>query len=121
MPSDSLQKKIRSLETEKTEIENKIIKLKSKHSCNEEIAKQIQVCLEFDELTVEEKQQIIQKIIKKITVHPDGDSVELTIESKLMQAFNVSLKLEVPPRIELGIKELQSTALPLGYGTVWSG
>lgn len=29
--------------------------------------------------------------------------------------------LEVPPRIELGIKELQSTALPLGYGTVWSG
>lgn len=121
MPSDSLQKKIRSLETEKTEIENKIIKLKSKHSCNEEIAKQIQVCLEFDELTTEEKQQIIQKIIKKITVHPDGDSVELIIESKLMQAFNVSLKLEVPPRIELGIKELQSTALPLGYGTVWSG
>ena len=31
------------------------------------------------------------------------------------------LFVEVPPRIELGIKELQSTALPLGYGTVWSG
>ncbi len=25
--------------------------------------------------------------------------------------------LEVPPRIELGIRELQSHALPLGYGT----
>ena len=29
--------------------------------------------------------------------------------------------LEVPPRFELGIRELQSHALPLGYGTVWSG
>ena len=27
------------------------------------------------------------------------------------------LFLEVPPRIELGIRELQSHALPLGYGT----
>ena len=26
--------------------------------------------------------------------------------------------MEVPPRIELGIRELQSHALPLGYGTV---
>ncbi len=26
--------------------------------------------------------------------------------------------MEVPPRFELGIKELQSYALPLGYGTV---
>ena len=25
--------------------------------------------------------------------------------------------MEVPPRIELGIRELQSHALPLGYGT----
>ena len=25
--------------------------------------------------------------------------------------------MEVPPRIELGIRELQSPALPLGYGT----
>ncbi len=30
--------------------------------------------------------------------------------------------MEVPPRIELGIRELQSHALPLGYGTIqWSG
>lgn len=121
MPSDSLQKKIRSLETEKTDLENHIIKLKSKNTGNSEIAKQIQVCLGFDDLTMEEKQQIIRKIIKKITVHPDGDSVELIIESEITQSLNASLKLEVPPRIELGIKELQSTALPLGYGTVWSG
>lgn len=26
--------------------------------------------------------------------------------------------MEVPPRIELGIRELQSHALPLGYGTM---
>ena len=29
--------------------------------------------------------------------------------------------LEVPPRIELGIRELQSHALPLGYGTIKNG
>lgn len=31
------------------------------------------------------------------------------------------VNMEVPPRIELGIRELQSHALPLGYGTMWSG
>ena len=28
--------------------------------------------------------------------------------------------LEVPPRFELGVELLQSSALPLGYGTAWS-
>ena len=27
-------------------------------------------------------------------------------------------RLEVPPRFELGVELLQSSALPLGYGTV---
>ena len=29
------------------------------------------------------------------------------------------IEMEVPPRFELGIRELQSHALPLGYGTKW--
>ena len=38
-------------------------------------------------------------------------------------ASDVSLAptLEVSPRFELGVRELQSHALPLGYDTVWSG
>jgi hypothetical protein len=31
------------------------------------------------------------------------------------------LILEAPPRFELGIKALQASALPLGYGATWSG
>ena len=33
--------------------------------------------------------------------------------SRLLQGMD----LEVPPRFGLGVKELQSSALPLGYGT----
>ena len=29
--------------------------------------------------------------------------------------------MEATPRIELGIKVLQTSALPLGYGAIWSG
>ena len=29
--------------------------------------------------------------------------------------------MEAPPRFELGIKVLQTSALPLGYGAIWSG
>ena len=31
------------------------------------------------------------------------------------------VNMEVPPRFELGIEVLQTFALPLGYGTIWSG
>ena len=31
------------------------------------------------------------------------------------------LRLEAPPRIELGIEVLQTCALPLGHGALWSG
>ena len=33
-----------------------------------------------------------------------------------MTFFSLLKKLEAPPRFELGIKDLQSHALPLGYG-----
>ena len=36
-------------------------------------------------------------------------------------AFASAFSLEVPPRFELGMKMLQTFALPLGYGTEWSG
>ena len=68
-----------------------------------------------------EKQQIIAKLIKKITIHKDSDLRVAAIETKYHAMFSTTAQLEVPPRIELGIKELQSTALPLGYGTIWSG
>ena len=29
--------------------------------------------------------------------------------------------MEAPPRLELGVEVLQTSALPLGYGAVWSG
>ncbi len=29
--------------------------------------------------------------------------------------------MEAPPRFELGVEDLQSSALPLGYSAVWSG
>ena len=29
--------------------------------------------------------------------------------------------MEAPPRFELGVKVLQTSALPLGYGAIWSG
>ena len=37
---------------------------------------------------------------------------------KSVQLMYWFFHLEVPPRIELGIRELQSHALPLGYGTI---
>ena len=35
--------------------------------------------------------------------------------------MSVLLILEAPPGIEPGIKVLQTSALPLGYGAAWSG
>ena len=32
-----------------------------------------------------------------------------------------SFFVEAPPRFELGVKVLQTSALPLGYGAMWSG
>ena len=43
------------------------------------------------------------------------------LDKKLSNPIGLLNFLEVPPRFELGIRELQSHALPLGYGTVWSG
>jgi hypothetical protein len=31
-----------------------------------------------------------------------------------------TFSLEAPPRFELGVKVLQTSALPLGYGAIWS-
>ena len=31
------------------------------------------------------------------------------------------LSVEAPPRLELGVEVLQTSALPLGYGAMWSG
>ena len=42
-------------------------------------------------------------------------------ELKRKTPQRVSLFLEVPPRFELGVELLQSSALPLGYGTVLTG
>ena len=35
--------------------------------------------------------------------------------------FGVLLLLEAPPGIEPGVRVLQTRALPLGYGAIWSG
>ena len=51
------------------------------------------------------KQGLSARCRQTITPHPPKDLGKW------------SIKLEVPPRIELGIRELQSHALPLGYGT----
>ena len=34
--------------------------------------------------------------------------------------WNVAFNLEAPPRLELGVADLQSAALPLGYGAICS-
>ena len=36
-------------------------------------------------------------------------------------SYEVLFVLEAPPRIELGIEVLQTCALPLGHGALWSG
>ena len=47
---------------------------------------------------------------------------ERTLISIKIGASDITLAptLEVPPRFELGVELLQSSALPLGYGTGWS-
>ena len=40
------------------------------------------------------------------------------LDKKLSNPIGLLNFLEVPPRFELGVEELQSAALPLGYGTV---
>ena len=47
---------------------------------------------------------------------------ERTLISIKIGASDITLAptLEVPPRFELGVELLQSSALPLGYGTTWS-
>ena len=46
-----------------------------------------------------------------------GGSLWLPKPKKKDTLFSVSFFLEVPPRFELGVELLQSSALPLGYGT----
>ncbi len=109
-----LQRKMR-------QISAAIEKIKSETHEPPDFTAEIIRCKNFSELSRQEKQQIIAKLIKKITIHKDSDLRVAAIETKYHAMFSTTAQLEVPPRIELGIKELQSTALPLGYGTVWSG
>ena len=44
-----------------------------------------------------------------------------TISKNRTTRFGVVLFLEAPPGIEPGMRVLQTRALPLGYGAVWSG
>ncbi len=121
MQSESLKSKVEKLEQEKAAISAAIEKIKSETHEPPDFTAEIIRCKNFSELSRQEKQQIIAKLIKKITIHKDSDLRVAAIETKYRSMFSTTAQLEVPPRIELGIKELQSTALPLGYGTIWSG
>ena len=37
---------------------------------------------------------------------------------KMPKNISASFNLEAPPRLELGVKVLQTSALPLGYGAI---
>ena len=42
----------------------------------------------------------------------------LTFEKSRSKRYDACSDVEVPPRFELGVELLQSSALPLGYGTI---
>ena len=42
----------------------------------------------------------------------------LTLEKSRSKRYDACSDVEVPPRFELGVELLQSSALPLGYGTI---
>lgn len=119
IPAESIKKKLAEMEDQKAILESKISQLRSSLLSPETLEKGIITCKDFDALNKEEKQRFIQKLIKKVTIAAnDGHPNRCTVLTNYMRCTH---NMEVPPRIELGIKELQSTALPLGYGTIWSG
>ena len=74
LPSNSLKKKLNDFENRKLFLESQIYELKHSVITPDVIEKELKVCCNFDDLTREEKQQIIRKIIKKVTISKDGDS-----------------------------------------------
>ena len=50
--------------------------------------------------------------------HPD-DSIVSREEEKRTSRLRPARLLEAPPRFELGVRILQTLALPLGYGAVY--
>ena len=121
MQSESLKTRIKKLEQEESAVRAAIEQIKKDVKNAPDFTDEIIRCKNFSELSRLEKQQIISKLIKKITIQKDSDLRVAAVETTYCSLLSTTAQLEVPPRIELGIKELQSTALPLGYGTVWSG
>ena len=121
MQSESLKTRIKKLEQEESAVRAAIEQIKKDVKSAPDFTDEIIRCKNFSELSRLEKQQIISKLIKKITIQKDSDLRVAAVETTYCSLLSTTAQMEVPPRIELGIKELQSTALPLGYGTVWSG
>lgn len=73
MPSEALKKKLQDMENRQLFLESKIYELKNKTITPETIEKALIICTNFDELSREDKQEIIRKVIKKVTISKDGD------------------------------------------------
>ena len=56
----------------------------------------------------------VEMVVKNLTGKKTRRSKQLTHSALRPAGFCI---LEVPPRFELGVELLQSSALPLGYGT----
>ena len=98
MQSESLKTRIKKLEQEESAVRAAIEQIKKDVKNAPDFTDEIIRCKNFSELSRLEKQQIISKLIKKITIQKDSDLRVTAVETTYCSLLSTTAQLEVPPQ-----------------------